>query len=120
MSDVVALATELLSIESTTGREREAVDFASRWLVSHGWNVSLQEVEPGRSNLWAKRRGGGVTLSTHLDTVPPFIPPRLEGSRLSDRDVERLLSRLQMQSFTTRDEQEVAGYAEVMERVLSP
>jgi hypothetical protein len=45
---------------------------------------------------------------------------RLEGSRLSDRDVERLLSRLQMQSFTTRDEQEVAGYAEVMERVLSP
>lgn len=85
MSDVVALATELLSIESTTGREREAVDFASRWLVSHGWNVSLQEVEPGRSNLWAKRRGGGVTLSTHLDTVPPFIPPRLEGSRLSGR-----------------------------------
>lgn len=85
MSDVVALATELLSIESTTGREREAVDFAARWLVSHGWNVSLQEVEPGRSNLWAKRRGGGVTLSTHLDTVPPFIPPRLEGSRLSGR-----------------------------------
>lgn len=85
MSDVVALATELLSIESTTGREREAVDFASRWLVGHGWNVSLQEVEPGRSNLWAKRRGGGVTLSTHLDTVPPFIPPRLEGSRLSGR-----------------------------------
>jgi acetylornithine deacetylase len=85
MSDVVALATELLSIDSTTGREREAVDFASRWLVSHGWNVSLQEVEPGRSNLWAKRRGGGVTLSTHLDTVPPFIPPRLEGSRLSGR-----------------------------------
>lgn len=85
MSDAVALATELLSIESTTGREREAVDFASRWLVGHGWNVSLQEVEPGRSNLWAKRRGGGVTLSTHLDTVPPFIPPRLEGSRLSGR-----------------------------------
>jgi acetylornithine deacetylase len=85
MSDVVALATELLSIESTTGREREAVDFASRWLVSHGWNVSLQEVEPGRSNLWAKRRGGGVTLSTHLDTVPPFVPPRLEGNRLYGR-----------------------------------
>ncbi len=85
MSDVVALATELLAIESTTGRERDAVDFASRWLVARGWNVSLQEVEPGRSNVWATRKGGGVTLSTHLDTVPPFIPPRLEGNRLYGR-----------------------------------
>jgi len=85
MSDVVALATELLSIESTTGRERDAVDFVSRWLVSRGWNVSLQEVESGRSNVWGTRRGGGVTLSTHLDTVPPFIPPRLDGDRLYGR-----------------------------------
>jgi Fic family protein len=44
---------------------------------------------------------------------------RIEGSRLSDREVERLLSRLQIKSFTTRDEQEVAGYAEVMERVFA-
>ncbi|WP_409559338.1 Fic family protein, partial [Accumulibacter sp.] len=44
---------------------------------------------------------------------------RIEGSQLSDREVERLLSRLQIKSFTTRDEQEVAGYAEVMERVFS-
>lgn len=44
---------------------------------------------------------------------------RIEGSRLSDRDVERLLSNLQIKSFTTRDEQEVAGYAEVMELVFS-
>jgi len=85
MSDVVALATELLSIESTTGREKDAVDAVARWLVAHGWNVSLQEVEPGRSNVWGTRRGGGVTLSTHLDTVPPFVPPRLEGDRLYGR-----------------------------------
>jgi Uncharacterized conserved protein len=44
---------------------------------------------------------------------------RIEGSQLSDREVERLLSRLQIKPFTTRDEQEVAGYADVMERVLS-
>jgi acetylornithine deacetylase len=85
MSDVVTLATELLSVESTTGRERDAVDLAARWLVARGWNVSLQEVEPGRSNVWATRRGGGVTLSTHLDTVPPYVPPRLEGNRLYGR-----------------------------------
>ncbi len=44
---------------------------------------------------------------------------RIEGSKLSDRDVERLLSNLQIKSFATRDEQEVAGYAEVMELVFS-
>lgn len=42
---------------------------------------------------------------------------RIEGSRLSDREVERLLSNIQVQSFATRDEQEVAGYAELMDLV---
>jgi Fic family protein len=39
---------------------------------------------------------------------------RIEGAKLSDREVERLLSRLEVKSLATRDEQEVAGYAEVM------
>ena len=43
---------------------------------------------------------------------------RIEGSQLSDRDVERLLSKLEFKSFATRDEQEVAGYAEVMESIF--
>jgi Fic family protein len=43
---------------------------------------------------------------------------RIEGSKLSDRDVERLLANLEIKSFATRDEQEVAGYAEVMELVF--
>ena len=44
---------------------------------------------------------------------------RIEGSRLSDREVEQLLSNLQIKSFTTRDEQEVAGYAQLMELVFA-
>jgi Fic family protein len=44
---------------------------------------------------------------------------RIEGSRLSDREVERLLANLEIRSFDTRDEQEVAGYAEVMETVFA-
>ena len=43
---------------------------------------------------------------------------RIEGSRLSDREVERLLTNLSIQSFDTRDEQEVAGYAELMDQVF--
>jgi Fic family protein len=43
---------------------------------------------------------------------------RIEGSKLSDREVERLLSNLAVKSFATRDAQEVAGYAETMELVF--
>ena len=85
MTDVVSLAAELLSIQSTTGSEGTAVDFVSRWLVGRGWNVTLQEVSRGRANIWASRSGGGVTFSTHLDTVPPYVPPRLEGAKLYGR-----------------------------------
>ncbi len=40
---------------------------------------------------------------------------RIEGSKLSDREVGRLLSNLAIKQFETRDEQEVAGYAELMD-----
>src|SRR6059058_1169742 len=87
MNDVVSLAAELLAIQSTTGGETAVVDYVSRWLVARGWNVTLQEVSRGRANVWASRSGSadGVAFSTHLDTVPPFVPPRLEGTRLFGR-----------------------------------
>ena len=44
---------------------------------------------------------------------------RIEGSQLTDREVEKLLSNLAIQSFETRDEQEVAGYAELMDLVFN-
>ncbi len=44
---------------------------------------------------------------------------RIEGGRLSDREVEQLLSNLEIKSFASRDEQEVAGYAELMDLIFS-
>src|SRR5829696_6134813 len=85
MTDVVALAAELLAIPSLSGSEKAAVDFVSRWLIARGWNVTVQEVSKTRGNVWASRAGGGVAFSTHLDTVPPHIAPRLENDRLYGR-----------------------------------
>lgn len=85
MLDVVALAAELVAIPSASGKEAKVVDRVARLLVGQGWNVGVHEVTPGRANVWASRAGGGVTLSTHLDTVPPFIPPRMEDGRLYGR-----------------------------------
>jgi len=85
MADVLTLAAELLAIPSQTKDEARIVEFVARWLVARGWNVTLQEVTPGRANVWARRQGGGVTLSTHLDTVPPHVPPRMDGDKLLGR-----------------------------------
>ncbi len=55
----------------------------------------------------------------HVATIESIgSSTRIEGSKLSDRDVERLLANLEIKSFATRDEQEVAGYAEVMNLVF--
>src|SRR5437660_12644748 len=44
---------------------------------------------------------------------------RIEGSKLTDREVERLLADLEIKKFESRDEQEVAGYAGVMDTVFA-
>ena len=55
----------------------------------------------------------------HIATIESIgSSTRIEGSKLSDRDVERLLSSLKITTFSTRDEQEVAGYAETMETIF--
>ena len=43
---------------------------------------------------------------------------RIEGSKLTDREIEQVLGKLQIKAFTSRDEQEVAGYADVMETIF--
>jgi acetylornithine deacetylase len=85
MTDVVALAEALIATPSLTGAEGPAVELAATWLAERGWSVTRQELSPGRANIWASRGHGAVTLSTHLDTVPPFIGPSRTGTRLCGR-----------------------------------
>jgi Fic family protein len=55
----------------------------------------------------------------HVATIESIgSSTRIEGSKLTDREVERLLANLEIQRFGSRDEQEVAGYAGVMETVF--
>lgn len=55
----------------------------------------------------------------HVATIESIgSSTRIEGAKLSDREVEKLLSNLDIQSFKSRDEQEIAGYASVMETVF--
>lgn len=65
----------------------------------------------------APERLGALRLVATIESIGSST--RIEGSKLSDRDVERLLANLEIKKFDTRDEQEVAGYAEVMETIFS-
>ena len=60
-----------------------------------------------------------LSTCAHVATIESIgSSTRIEGAKLSDREVEKLLSNLYTQSFANRDEQEVAGYAAVMETVF--
>ncbi len=67
------LTERLISIPSVSGGEKEVARFLARHLSDCGFEVELQEAAPDRPNLYARRGRPDVVLSTHTDTVPPFI-----------------------------------------------
>lgn len=84
--DVVALAQRLMAIESTSGHEGELMAHVHALLEQRGWTVTRIPVSEGRFAVFARAGDAPfVTLSTHLDTVPPHIPPRLDGDVLWGR-----------------------------------
>src|SRR6266850_3909651 len=85
-NDVVELTARLMEIDSTSGREGAVVDWLEKYLGGADWRVRRIPVTARRDDLLAtSAEDPQVTLSTHVDTVPPFIPPRLEGERLWGR-----------------------------------
>jgi acetylornithine deacetylase len=85
-SDPTAIAASLMSIDSTSGREGELMGAFADALAARGWAVTRIPVSAGRFDLLATTGDGPyVTLSTHLDTVPPYIPPSRQGERLRGR-----------------------------------
>jgi len=78
--DVFALTRSLVDIESITGGEKQVALYLADYLQGlagrYRGRVETMEVEPDRYNVLAAWGDPVVTLSTHLDTVPPFFPAR--------------------------------------------
>lgn len=83
--DPVALARQLIDIDSTTGREGEAARALAAYLRDRGYSVLEQPVADHRINVIAAAGEPDLVFSTHIDCVPPFIPSRLEGGLLYGR-----------------------------------
>jgi acetylornithine deacetylase len=79
------LTRRLISIPSISGGEKDVVEFLSRYLSDRGFEIDLQEVERDRFNLYAGRGRADVVLSTHTDTVPPYIEFREDDQFLYGR-----------------------------------
>ncbi len=87
--DPIALTRQLVDIDSTTYHEAAVGEFLAHLLAREGWVVERQPVPqpdlirtPGggtgpRFNVYAAVEGvtPEVVLSTHMDTVPPFLGP---------------------------------------------
>jgi len=84
--DLVAIAAWLMSTDSTSGHEQALMPAFAHELELGGWEVSRIRVSDGRFDVLATTgEGPFVTLSTHLDTVPPYIPPSHDETRLYGR-----------------------------------
>ena len=87
--ELFRLARTLIDIESITGNElgvgQYLSDYLRRLAGRHGGTVERIEVEPDRSNVLACFGRPLVTLSTHQDTVPPFIASGEDGEFIRGR-----------------------------------
>lgn len=95
--DVVELTRSLVDIESTTYHEGAVGDFLEAYLAGRGWQVEKTPVpQPDESNhagpRWnvyaaASHEAPVLVLSTHMDTVPPYIAFREDDEFIYGRGV---------------------------------
>ena len=95
--DPIQLTRELVAIESPTYAEGEVGDFLAGFLARRGWQVEKTPVPPPtdsapagpRWNIYAGPDDGEpeVVFSTHMDTVPPYVPLREDEEFLYGRGV---------------------------------
>jgi acetylornithine deacetylase len=87
--NVFELTRSLIDIESITPNEREVGDFLFQRMAEmarqFAGEVERMPVEEGRDNLFLRFGDPVVVLSTHMDTVPPFIASRDDGEHIWGR-----------------------------------
>ena len=85
MLEAATLLEALCALDSTTGREAAVLPALLPALEALGARVEVREFLPGRCNVLATWGEPRVLFSTHLDTVPPYLPPRWQGETLYGR-----------------------------------
>lgn len=91
---LLELTKSLMNIPSVSGDEESVGVYLRDYLHSLGWTVELQPVEDIQNGKSAFRQSNVIAylndtprvwLSTHMDTVPPFIPPTEDDEKIYGR-----------------------------------
>ena len=111
--DPIRTTLDLMAIESTSGNETAVVALADQLLAARGWTTSRIPVTPGRDCVFARGPEPPVVVfSTHLDTVPPYIAPQLDGDVIRGRgacDAKGIAASMMAAAERLRDEGIAAG-----------
>src|SRR5438876_2399741 len=86
--DIVALTRQLVDIESITGNEATVGHFLDQELRKLGYDSRRIPIEGERANVYAtspQEPNPGIVFSTHMDTVPPFIPSSEDDQKIYGR-----------------------------------
>src|ERR1700722_16841557 len=97
--DAITLPRQLVDIESISGNEAAVGNYLYRELCRIGYQPVKMPVDGNRFNVYAAppdsqqeslaeptgRKPATVVFSTHMDTVPPFIPSSEDGTRICGR-----------------------------------
>jgi acetylornithine deacetylase len=86
--DLFTLTRRLIDIESITPNETAVGEFLCAELQRRGWDARKMPVEGTRANVlatWPAHDRPHLVFSTHMDTVPPFIPSSEDDSRIYGR-----------------------------------
>jgi acetylornithine deacetylase len=84
-AELFKLTKDLVSIPSVTGEEEVCCRFMADYLGGRGWKIEELPVSAGRFDILASRGESEIVLSTHLDTVPPFLPAREDAECIHGR-----------------------------------
>lgn len=79
------LTRTLVNIESVTGNEKACAAMLRDYLVERDFDVQPQPVSAERWNVFATHGTPEIVLSTHMDTVPPFVPASEDGEFIYGR-----------------------------------
>jgi acetylornithine deacetylase len=88
LMDAITLTRQLIDIESISGNETAVGNYLYGELCRVGYQTCRIPVEADRFNLYAtspEHPHPKVVFSTHMDTVPPFIPSSEDGARIYGR-----------------------------------
>lgn len=75
----------LCTLDSSSAREAALLPALLPMLEGLGAQIEVRDLAPGRCNVLATWGEPRILFSTHLDTVPPFLPVRIEGDRVLAR-----------------------------------